>query len=165
MSLLLNGSKTLTIAGTELQCVEVYTGESYTMPLEFKTKSGIAIDCTGWSLATSAKFYRGTIEYPNATTAKVSGLTKLSPQPTTGAGTYAADLTAAYVDASVGTGYLYIPSNLADGTGGANKTPLPDLTDTDSVIVIVTITISRTDTVSGKSDINKLPVAFVVRYQ
>ena len=33
MSLLLNGSKTVTIAGTEMQCIEIYTGESYTLPL------------------------------------------------------------------------------------------------------------------------------------
>ena len=28
MSLLLNGSKTITIAGTEMQCIEIYTGEN-----------------------------------------------------------------------------------------------------------------------------------------
>jgi hypothetical protein len=135
------------------------------MPLQFKTKSGIAIDCTGWTLGTSAKFYRGVIDYPNAITAKVSDLTKVIPQPSTGAGTYSQHLSASFVNAPSGEGYLYIPSNIANGTGGADVTPLPDLTDTDSVIVVVTITISRTDVISGLVDVNKLPIALVVRYQ
>lgn len=165
MSLLLNGSRTLTIAGTTLQCVEIYTGESYTIPVDFKTSNNVAINCTGWTLSTSAKFYRGTVTYPNSATATVANLTKITPQPSTGVGTYSAALSAAYVNAAQGTAYLYIPSNLANGTGSPEATPQPDLTDTDSVIVIVTLQITRTDTVSGLIDISREPIGFIVRYQ
>jgi len=57
MSLLLNGSKTITIAGTEMSCIEIYTGEAYTFPFQFTDSVGDPINCTGWTLATSAKFY------------------------------------------------------------------------------------------------------------
>ena len=57
MSLLLNGSKTITIAGTEMQCIEIYTGEAYTFPFTFTDSVGDPIDCTGWTLGTTAKFY------------------------------------------------------------------------------------------------------------
>jgi hypothetical protein len=164
MSLLLNGSKTLTIAGTELQCVEIYTGEAYTMPIEFKTTGGIAINCAGWSLSMSAQFYRCDIEYPTTKTAKVSNLTKLTAQPSTGNGTYSQFLTAAYSDAANGLAYIYIPAQLTNGSGSPVATPVPDLTDTDSILVIVTMTITRTGT-SGQPDISREPIGFIVRYQ
>jgi hypothetical protein len=165
MSLLLNGSRTLTIAGTTLQCVEIYTGESYTIPLEFKTSNNIPINCTGWTLGTSAKYYRATVTYPNAATATVANLTKIDPQPSTGSGTYSAALSASFTNIGSGQGYLYIPPSLADGSGSPNATPLPDLTDTDSVIVVVTLTITRIDTTSNLTDINREPIGFIVRYQ
>jgi hypothetical protein len=165
MSLLLNGSRTLTIAGTTLQCVEIYTGESYTIPVEFKASNGIALNCSGWALSTSAKFYRGVVTYPNSSTASISGLTKITPQPSIGSGNYSSGLTASYTNASNGQAYLYIPANLADGTGSPDPTPLPDLTDTDSVLVIVTLKITRTDTLSGLTDISREPIGFIVRYQ
>lgn len=165
MSLLLNGSRTLTIAGTTLQCVEIYTGESYTIPVDFKTSNNIPIDCTGWALSTSAKFYRGVVAYPNASTATISNLTLLTQQPSIGSGTYDDQLEAAFVDVTHGKAYMYIPANLANGTGSPNPTPIPDLTDADSVLVIVTLTITRTDDVSGLVDISREPIGFIVRYQ
>jgi hypothetical protein len=165
MSLLLNGSKTLTIAGTELQCVEIYTGEAYTMPLFFKTSNNVPIDCTGWSMSATAKYYQGNIIYPTTKTVTVSNLLKITPQPSSGAGTYAASLAAVFTNAANGEGYLYIPSNLADGSGSPTSTPLPDLTDTISYLVIVTVTVTRTDSQSGLIDINREPIGFIMRYQ
>ena len=56
MSLLLNGSKTITIAGTEMQCIEIYTGEAYTFPFAFTDSVGDPINCTGWTLGTGVKY-------------------------------------------------------------------------------------------------------------
>ena len=67
MSLLLNGAKTMTIAGTEMQCLEIYTGEAYTLPFQFTYANSAPINCTGWSLSTTAKFYSvDNVTYPNA---------------------------------------------------------------------------------------------------
>lgn len=167
MSLLLNGSKTMTIAGTEMQCIEIYTGESYTLPLTFKDSTGNAINCTGWTLSTSAKFYNvDTVEY--ATDLVVLGnLTLLSPQPSTGAGTYSANLTATFTTASSGIGYLYIPSDLSGGTGSPNPTPTISLANNsaNSTIVVITMGVSRSDDLSGKVDFNKEPIGVIIRYQ
>ena len=135
------------------------------MPIEFKTTGGIAIDCTGWVLTMAAQFYRCNIEYPTTKTAKVSNLTKVTTQPSTGVGTYSQTLTAAYTNAATGLAYMYIPANMTNGSGSPTPTPVPDLTDTDSVLVIVTMTITRTDATSGMSSISREPIGFIVRYQ
>ena len=72
MSLLLSGSKTITIAGTVMQCIELYTGESYTLPFAFKDADGLPIDCTGWTLGTTAKWYTTNLTYPDINTVNVS---------------------------------------------------------------------------------------------
>lgn len=156
MSLLLNGSKTATIAGTMLQCVELYQGENYTFPLEFKDSAGAAIDISGWTLSTSAKWYNTVITYPagNASVVDInlSNLTLLSPQPSQPVG-----LTAAITNTVLGTGYLYIPSTIDGGqTIGIDVSP--------SLLCIVTLTITRTDDYSGLTDTNKEPIGFIIRY-
>jgi hypothetical protein len=170
MSLLLNGAKTLTIAGTPMSCIEIYTGESYTFPFQFTDSIGDPIDCTGWTLGTSAKYYvADTVGYnvltPNIVT--VGNLTLSSPQPSTGAGTYSANLTAVFTTASTGTGYLYIPTDLTGGTGTPNATPVINLANSsaNTNIVVVTMSVTRTDTLSGKSDVSKEPIGIIVRYQ
>ena len=175
MSLLLNGSKTVTIAGTEMQCVEIYTGESYTLPLSFVDNSGNAINCTvpnNWALSTSAKFYSASdITYADTGDTIIMGnLTLLSPQPSTGAGTYSANLVAAFTNAAAGTGYLYIPSDLTGGTGTPNATPtiVPPAQNTaaPSTVVVVTLTVSRQSSANASlADVNKEPIGMIVRYQ
>jgi len=54
MSLLLNGAKTMTIAGTEMQCLEIYTGEAYTFPLNFTDSTGNGNSTPNVALANSA---------------------------------------------------------------------------------------------------------------
>jgi hypothetical protein len=118
MSLLLNGAKTITIAGTEMSCIEIYTGEAYTFPFAFTDSVGNPINCTSWTLGTSAKFYvADTIAYDTSTTITIGNLTLDTPQPSTGAGTYSANLTSVFTTAASGVGYLYIPANLTGGTG------------------------------------------------
>ena len=168
MSLLLNGSKTMTIAGTEMQCIEIYTGESYTLPFTFTYANSAPINCNGWSLTTSAKFYNvDTVTYPTLDTVDLGNLTLTSPQPSTGAGTYSANLTAAFTTAASGIGYLYVPSNLTGGTGSPNPTPTINLANSgaNSTLVIVTMGVSRTDALSTLTDFNKEPIGIIVRYQ
>lgn len=171
MSLLLNGAKTLTIAGTEMQCIEIYTGESYTFPFQFTDSVGDPINCTGWTLGTSAKFYvADTIGYNiggSSTQIEVGNLTLNSPQPSTGSGTYSANLTSVFTTASTGIGYLYIPANLTGGTGSPNPTPTISLANSaaNTNIVVVTMSVTRTDTLSGLVNTSKEPIGMIVRYQ
>jgi hypothetical protein len=156
MSLLLNGSKTATMAGTLLQCIELYQGEKYTFPLEFKDSTGAAVNITGWTLTATAKWYTADITYPTTNTTVedivLSNLTLLSPQPSQPVG-----LAAAIVSGSLGTAYLYIPSTIDGGeTIGIDANP--------SLMCIVTLGVQRTDSVSGQTDFNKEPLGFIIRY-
>ena len=170
MSLLLNGSKTITIAGTEMQCIEIYTGEAYTFPFTFTDSVGDPIDCTGWTLGTTAKFYVAdnvTYDPADVTTVTVGNLTLNSPQPSTGGGTYSANLTAVFTTAASGIGYLYIPTNLTGGTGSPNATPIISLANSaaNTNIVVVTMSVTRTDVLSSLSDVSREPIGIIVRYQ
>jgi hypothetical protein len=174
MSLLLNGAKTVTIAGTEMQCIEIYTGEAYTLPLSFTDADGNAINCTvpnNWALSTSAKFYTAdNITYVSDTEINIGNLTLNSLQPSGGGGTYAPNLIAAFSNATAGLGYLYIPSDLTGGTGSPNPTPVinppAQNTTANSCVVVVTLTISRQSSANASiADINKEPIGMIVRYQ
>lgn len=168
MSLLLNGSKTMTIAGTEMQCLEIYTGESYTLPFSFTDSVGAPINCTGWTLAIDAKFYTAsTVTYPSADSVDIGNLSLLSPQPSTGAGTYSANLSAAFTTISTGIGYIYVPATLTGGTGSPNPTPTISLANNtaNSTLVICTLAVSRTDALSTKVNTNREPIGIIVRYQ
>jgi hypothetical protein len=168
MSLLLNGSKTMTIAGTEMQCIEIYTGESYTLPFTFTYANSAPINCNGWSLTTSAKFYNvDTVTYPTEETVDLGNLSLLSPQPSTGAGTYSANLTAVFTTPASGIGYLYVPADLTGNTGSPNATPTINLANSgaNSTLVILTMGVSRTDGLSSLVNFNKEPIGIIVRYQ
>ena len=82
MSLLLNGAKTMTIAGTEMQCLEIYTGEAYTLPLNFtyaNSSPANALVPNAWALSTSAKFYSvDTVTYPNPDEVVLGNITLLN---------------------------------------------------------------------------------------
>ena len=166
MSLLLNGAKTITIAGTEMSCIEIYTGEAYTFPFQFTDSVGNAINTTGWTLATTAKYYvADTVAY-NITDTQITigNLTLTSPQPTANA--YSA-LTAVFTTPATGTGYLYIPATLTGGTGSPNPTPTISLANSaaNTNIVVVTLAVTRTDGLSGLASISREPIGMIVRYQ
>ena len=168
MSLLLNGSKTITIAGTEMSCIEIYTGEAYTFPFQFTDSVGNAINTTSWTLGTTAKFYvADTVTYTSDTNITIGNLSLNSPQPSTGVGTYSANLTAAFTTAASGIGYLYIPADLTGGTGSPNPTPTISLANSaaNTTIVVVTMSVTRTDALSSKVSISKEPIGMIVRYQ
>jgi hypothetical protein len=166
MSLLLNGAKTITIAGTEMSCIEIYTGEAYTFPFQFTDSVGNAINTTGWTLGTTAKFYvADTVAYNiNGTDINIGNLTLTSPQPTANA--YSA-LTAVFTTPLTGTGYLYIPATLTGGTGSPNPTPVISLANSaaNTNIVVVTMSVTRTDGLSGLASISREPIGMIVRYQ
>jgi hypothetical protein len=167
MSLLLNGAKTITIAGTEMSCIEIYTGEAYTFPFQFTDSVGNAINTTGWTLATTAKYYvADTVTYSTANPSEIiiGNLTLTSPQPTASA--YSA-LTATFTTPLTGTGYLYIPATLTGGTGSPNPTPIISLANSaaNTNIVVVTLAVTRTDGLSGLASISREPIGMIVRYQ
>lgn len=168
MSLLLNGAKTITIAGTEMQCIEIYTGEAYTFPFQFTDSVGNSINCNGWTLGTTAKFYvADTITYTSDTNIDIGNLTLTSPQPSIGVGTYSANLTAVFTTSATGIGYLYVPANLTGGTGSPNPTPTISLANSaaNTNIVVVTMSVTRTDALSSLPNVSKEPIGMIVRYQ
>jgi len=166
MSLLLNGSKTMTIAGTEMQCLEIYTGEAYTFPITFTDANGNAANAlypNAWTLATSAKFYTvDNVTYPTGDTVELGNITLNGTQPNANAYT----LQTAFTNAQAGTAYLYVGNNI---TGTANI-GIPNIalanTTANSTLVIVTLTVTRESTAnSSLTDINREPLGFIVRYQ
>ena len=169
MSLLLNGAKTITIAGTEMQCIEIYTGEAYTFPFQFTDSVGNAINTTSWTLGTTAKFYvADTVTYDaSGTEINIGNLSLTSPQPSTGSGTYSANLTAVFTTAATGIGYLYIPANLTGGTGSPNATPVISVANSaaNTNIVVVTMSVTRTDALSSLPNVSREPIGMIVRYQ
>jgi hypothetical protein len=160
MSLLLTGAKTATIAGTPLQCLEIYTLEAYTLAIAFVDETGTPIDCTGWTLATSCKWYTADITEPetvsNTVDIDIQNIVLISPQPTT-----PGSLTATFTNAATGVGYLYIPTTMSGTTGLTT----PGLNDTTSLLAIVTMTVTRTDPLSSLTDVNREPIGLIIRYQ
>jgi len=167
MSLLLNGAKTMTIAGTEMQCLEIYTGEAYTLPINFTDNQGNpanALSPNAWTLAANAKFYTvDNVTYSSTSDIVTLGnITLNNTQPNANAYT----LVTAFSNASNGQAYLYIGNNI---TGTAN-TGIPNValanSAANSTLVIVTLTVSK-ESISNANltDINREPLGFIVRYQ
>jgi len=165
MSLLLNGAKTMTIAGTEMQCLEIYTGEAYTLPINFTYSNGSPANANGWTLSTTAKFYTvADVTYSAANPDEVvlGNLTLNATQPNANAYT----LQTNFINANAGTAYLYVGNNI---TGTANL-GIPNVAlannAANSTLVLVTLTVSKASTANASlTDINREPLGFIVRYQ
>lgn len=165
MSLLLNGAKTMTIAGTEMQCLEIYTGEAYTLPISFTDISGNAANAlypNAWTLGATAKFYTvDTVSYPSPDSVNLGNITLISPQPNANAYT----LVTAFSNAQTGNAYLYLGNDI---TNSGNNTPNISLANTtaNSTLVIVTLEVTRESEANASLDnINREPLGFIVRYQ
>lgn len=165
MSLLLNGGKTMTIAGTEMQCLEIYTGEAYTFPISFTDANGNpanALVPNAWALSPTAKFYTvSDVTYVDDNNVILGNLT-LANQPAANAYT----LVANWTNANIGTAYLYVGNNITN-TGNAN---IPNIalanSAAPSTLVIVTLEVSKQSSANASlADINKEPLGFIVRYQ
>lgn len=160
MSLLLSGAKTITFAGTEMACLEVYTGEAYTIGLNFTDSASNPVDISGWAFQTDAKYYSvDTVSY-TANTIDLGNITVEAGTPSQPTG-----LTTATVSAAAGTAYLYVPTELADGLGGRPNPALLLGKGDPSVLVITTIQITRANATSGANDVSREPIGFIVRYQ
>lgn len=157
MSLLLNGAKTAIIAGTVLQCIEVYTGESYTFPFTFTDANGDPINITGWTFTPTVKWYNCNISYPTVQSTiediVLSNLALVSPQPTPNPPT---GMTTSIINAALGTGYLYVPSTINGGLSA-------ELSGNPSLLAIVSLAVSRTN-VYSKTDVNIEPIGMIIRY-
>jgi hypothetical protein len=166
MSLLLNGAKTMTIAGTEMQCLEIYTGEAYTLPISFTDGNGNpanALTPNAWALTATANFYTvANIEYDESNTrVNLGNLTAVSPQPNANAYT----LVTNWSNANIGQAYLYVGNNI---TNSGNNTPNVALANNtaNSVLCLVTLTVSKQSSSNASlADINREPLGFIVRYQ
>ena len=153
MSLLFNGSKTAVIAGTVLQCVEVYVGESYTFPMTFTDSAGSPVNITGWTLTPTVKYYTANISYASNSTTSDITLTNVTlitaPSPAT--------VTTGIVSGPSGTAWMSIPATLNGGLSiGLDSAP--------ATICVITLTVSRTDSVSSTTDISKEPIGIILRY-
>jgi hypothetical protein len=157
MSLILSGTKTAIIAGTVLQCVEVYNGESYTIPFTMSNNAGDPVNITGWTFAPTVKWYTTNITYPSTSasieTITLANLTLLPTQPTPNPPT---GMTAAIDVGTAGTGYIYVPSTINGGqTIGLN--------DSTSLLAIISLAVTRTNSY-GKTDKNIEPIGMIIRY-
>ena len=162
MSLLLSGAKTITFAGTEMQCLEIYTGEAYTINLNFTDSGGSAVDISTWTLGASVTYYSvETVTYnDDLGQINLGNITLDSPQ-----GTDPTGLAVSIVSGPAGTAYLYVPNDLTDGASNRPTVPLVNGKSDPSVLAIVTINIQRTDAVSSLTNESKEPLGFIVRYQ
>ena len=168
MSLLLSGAKTITFAGTEMQCLEIYTGEAYTINLNFTDNVGSPVDISTWTLGADAGFYSvDTVTYNDDLGQINLGNIVLSPdpQPSTGAGNYTDDLAVSIVSGPAGTAYLYVPNDLTDGTNNRPSVPLVQGKADPTILAIITLDIQRTDAISTFVNQTREPLGFIVRYQ
>lgn len=165
MSLLLNGAKTMTIAGTEMQCLEIYTGEAYTLPITFTDINGNAANAlfpNAWALDATAKFYTvNNVTYINTNNVDLGNINLVDPQPNANAYTLVAD----WSNAEIGQAYLYLGNDI---TNSGNNTPNITLANNaaNSTLVIITLGITRESLANASLDnINREPLGFIVRYQ
>jgi len=157
----------MTIAGTEMQCLEIYTGEAYTLPITFTDTAGNAANAlypNAWALAATAKFYTvDNITYSTTTDVVELGNINLNvTQPNANAYT----LVTAFSNAQAGQAYLYIGNNI---TGTANV-GIPNVSlannAANSTLVLVTLQVTRqSESNASLTNINREPLGFIVRYQ
>jgi len=162
MSLLLSGAKTITFAGTEMQCLEIYTGEAYTIGLNFTDAGGTPIDIGGYTLTAAAKYYEvDTVVYnDNLGQIDLGNITEQSPQGTP------PTITVTTTNAAGGIASMFIPDTLTDGASGRPTIPLTNGKGDPSTLVIVSVDVARPDTaVPLNTNVNKEPIGFIVRYQ
>ena len=156
----------MTIAGTEMQCLEIYTGEAYTLPISFTDANGNPANANlpnAWAISNTANFYTvSDVTYSSDTQVVLGNLTAISPQPAVG--NY--NISANWINRNAGTAYLYVGNNITNNPG--NGVPNVSLANSaaNSVLCLVTMTIAKQSSAnSSLADINREPIGFIVRYQ
>lgn len=156
----------MTLAGTVMQCLEIYTGEAYTLPITFTDANGNpanALQPNAWALNATANFYTvAEVTYNASNTEVILGNLTQLPSPANSAYTIVTN----WSNAAAGTAYLYIGNNITN-TGNAN---IPQITlannTSNSVMVLVTLSVSKQSSANASlADINREPLGFIVRYQ
>jgi hypothetical protein len=145
-----------------MQCLEIYTGEAYTINLNFTDSAGAAVDITTWTLAASVTYYSvDTVTYnDDLGQINLGNITLDTPQ-----GTDPTGLAVSIVSGPAGTAYLYVPNDLTDGLNDRPSVPLVNGKADPSVLAIITIDIQRTDPISTFVNQTREPLGFIVRYQ
>jgi hypothetical protein len=145
-----------------MQCLEIYTGESYSIGLNFTDVSGNPISLASYTLSASAKYYSvDTVVYNDALgEIDLGNITEQSPQGT------APTITVTTTSPSGGIASMFIPSDLTDGSSGRPTVELTNGKGDPSILVIVSVDIARPDTdVPSNTNLSKEPIGFIVRYQ
>lgn len=155
----------MTIAGTEMQCLEIYTGEAYTFPISFTDGNGNpanALVPNAWALNTSANFYTvSDVTYSSANAVTLGNLTYFGNVPNANF-----TIVANWTNAAQGTAYLYVGNNITNNP--ANGVPTVALANNaaNSVLCLVSLKITKQSTSNASlADINREPIGFIVRYQ
>lgn len=205
MPLILLGSGQVQLASNKISYIEMYQNEAYTFPILIKDRNLSSIDCTGWDLSISAKWYRARISYDsesprsinpegakipvhypeqkgpdNPIFIEVEDLEFIFPQPN-----IPEQLIVRWTDPENGEGFLYVPKEISSRTEATTpklenykgwigvgsccdrstaSTP-KELIINPVLLVVVTITITRTNELSGLLDITREPFGIIIRYQ
>jgi hypothetical protein len=116
-------------------------------------------------LGIDAKYYNAdTVTYTSDVEITLGNLTLDSPQPTASA---YSTLSVAFTTAASGIGYIYVPTTITGGTGSPNPTPIIDLANSaaNSTLIVLTMSVTRTDSLSALVNVSREPIGLIVRYQ
>lgn len=145
-----NTPRAMTVAGTEIQYLEIYTDEKYIFPIQFRT--GLTpVNANGWTTSVTTTYYTGDYSGsdPSSTQTDVTmtNLVKLDPQPTT-----PVDLSFAAANLANGTFTLSVPTSItpADYVFTTEDNPV--------LLCVVGLNVTRPDTT-----ISREPIGFVIR--
>jgi hypothetical protein len=73
-------------------------------------------------------------------------------------------LVATFTTAASGLGYIYVPSDITGPTGGG---PIISLANSgaNTNLVVLTMSVTRTDILSSLPNVSREPIGMIVRYQ
>ena len=144
-----NTPRTLKVSGTEIVYFEIYKGEQYIYPIQFKS-GATPIDVTGWTFAATTTYYTGTYTAAEpssaATNVTISNLTAVANATPT------QQVTVSVVNAATGNLTLTIPPGISP-----TNYAFP-VTDNPVLIAVVSLNVTRTDTT-----ISREPIGFIIR--
>lgn len=146
-------ARNITISGTTIQFLEIYTGEKYIYPVQFRNAMNQPTDITGWTFDTSVKYYTATYSGtdptpPNPVTpyqVTVTNLAVFTPE------TYG-NTTVTVVDPATGSITLTVPTDITP-----NNYVFP-VESNPVLLAVVSMNVTRTDTT-----ISREPLGFIIR--
>lgn len=147
-----NTPRAMTVAGTEIQYLEIYTRENYLFPVQFR--QGVTpINANGWTTSVSTTYYTGdyTGTDPSSTQTSVTmtNLVKLDPQPNTAP--WIGNIFAA-ANANAGQFTLRVPAEITP----ADYVFQPE--DNPVLLAVLSLNVTRED-----ATVSREPIGFVIR--